>query len=136
VTQVANGTATTTYSYDNNGNLTSAGTSTFNWDYNNRMTQAATQNSTTTYSYDFAGNRVSQMVGSTATIYPNKYYSITSTTNGATTYYATTTVYVWNGDALVATYVGPATATSTLFVVLTPDGLRAQDTFASSTAVQ
>jgi hypothetical protein len=36
----------------------------------------------------------------------------------------------------VATYVGPATATSTLFVVLTPDGLRAQDTFASSTAVQ
>ncbi len=36
----------------------------------------------------------------------------------------------------VATYVGPATATSTLFVVTTPDGLRAQDTFASSTAVQ
>jgi hypothetical protein len=36
----------------------------------------------------------------------------------------------------VATYIGPATATSTLFVVLTPDGLRAQGTFASSTAVQ
>jgi hypothetical protein len=36
----------------------------------------------------------------------------------------------------VATYIGPASATSTLFVVLTPDGLRAQDTFASSTAVQ
>ncbi len=36
----------------------------------------------------------------------------------------------------VATYVGPATATSTLFVVLTPDGLRAQTTFASSTAMQ
>jgi hypothetical protein len=36
----------------------------------------------------------------------------------------------------VATYVGPATATSTLFVVTTPDGLRAQTTFASSTAVQ
>ncbi len=35
----------------------------------------------------------------------------------------------------VATYVGPASATSTLFVVTTPDGLRAQDTFASSTAV-
>jgi len=34
----------------------------------------------------------------------------------------------------VATYVGPATATSTLFVVTTPDGLRAQSTFASSTA--
>jgi hypothetical protein len=36
----------------------------------------------------------------------------------------------------VATYVGPATATSTLFVVTTPDGLRAQSTFASSTAVR
>jgi hypothetical protein len=36
----------------------------------------------------------------------------------------------------VATYVGPATATSTLFVALTPDGLRAQDTFASSTVIQ
>jgi hypothetical protein len=36
----------------------------------------------------------------------------------------------------VATYVGPATATSTLFVVLTPDGPRAQDTFASSTSMQ
>lgn len=36
----------------------------------------------------------------------------------------------------VATYVGPATATSTLFIVTTPDGLRAQSTFASSTAVR
>src|SRR5262249_44506234 len=35
----------------------------------------------------------------------------------------------------VATYVGLATATSTLFVVTTPDGLRAQSTFASSTAM-
>jgi hypothetical protein len=41
----------------------------------------------------------------------------------------------------VATYIGPATATSTLFVVTTPDGLRAQSTFvppssASSTSMQ
>jgi RHS repeat-associated protein len=102
VTQIANGTATSSFAYDNNGNLTSAGTSTFSWDYNNRMTQAVTQGSTSTYAYDFASNRVSQVVGSTTTIYPNKFYSITSTTNGATTY-STTTVYVWNGDALIAT---------------------------------
>src|SRR5450755_4119706 len=57
-TQIANGTATTTYGYDNNGNLTSAGTSTFSWDYNNRMTQAVTQGSTSTYSYDYAGRRM------------------------------------------------------------------------------
>jgi YD repeat-containing protein len=74
VTQITNGYSTTTYAYDNNGNLTSAGTSTFSWDYNSRMTQAATQGSTTTYAYDYAGNRVSQTVGSTTTIYPNKYY--------------------------------------------------------------
>jgi hypothetical protein len=36
----------------------------------------------------------------------------------------------------VATYIGPATATSTLFVVTRPDGLRAQSTFASSTTVR
>jgi hypothetical protein len=36
----------------------------------------------------------------------------------------------------VATYIGPATATSTLFVVTTPDGLRAQSTFASSTVMR
>jgi YD repeat-containing protein len=94
-TQIANGVSTTTYSYDNDGNLTSA----VSWDYNNRMTQAVTQGSTSTYAYDYAGNRVSQVVGNTTTIYPNKYYSITSTTNGATTN-ATTTVYVWNGDTL------------------------------------
>jgi YD repeat-containing protein len=37
------GTATTTYSYDNNGNLTGrtgAATSTYMWDYRNRMTSA------------------------------------------------------------------------------------------------
>jgi RHS repeat-associated protein len=102
VTQIANGVSTTTLAYDNNGNLTSAGTSTFIWDYNNRMTQAVTQGSTSTYAYDYAGNRVSQTVGSNTTIYPNKFYSITSSTNGATTT-ATTTVYVWNGDTLIAT---------------------------------
>jgi RHS repeat-associated protein len=126
VTQIANGSATTSLNYDNNGNLTSAGSSTFNWDYNNRMTQAVTQGSTTTYSYDFAGNRVSQTVGSTTTIYPNKYYSITSTTNGTTTY-ATTTVYVYNGDQLIAqldqTYTNGATTSVQKLRYIHPDHL-------------
>jgi hypothetical protein len=33
---------TTTLGYDNDRNLTSSGTSSFSWDYNNRMTQAVT----------------------------------------------------------------------------------------------
>jgi RHS repeat-associated protein len=106
VTQIANGISTTTLSYDHDGNLTSSGTSTFSWDYKNRLTQAVTQGSTSTYAYDDGLNRVSQTVGNTTTIYPNKFYSITSTTNGGTTY-ATTTVYVWNGDTLIATIDQP-----------------------------
>jgi hypothetical protein len=66
------------------------------------MTQAVTQGSTSTYAYDYAGNRVSQVNGNTTTIYPNKYYSITTSVSGATTT-ATTTAYVWNGDTLIAT---------------------------------
>jgi RHS repeat-associated protein len=61
-----------------------------------------TQGSSLTYAYDDGLNRVSQTVGNTTTIYPNKFYSVTSSTNGANTY-STTTVYVWNGDTLVAT---------------------------------
>ncbi len=48
VTQIANGVSTTSYAYDKNGNLTSAGTSTFSWDHNNKMTHAVMQGSTTT----------------------------------------------------------------------------------------
>jgi RHS repeat-associated protein len=66
------------------------------------MTQAVTQGSTSTYSYDYAGNRVSQVNGNVTTIYPNKYFSVTSSVSGATTA-ATTTVYVWNGDTPIAT---------------------------------
>lgn len=36
----------------------------------------------------------------------------------------------------VASFIENVDATNTLFVALTPDGLRAQDTFASSTAIQ
>jgi hypothetical protein len=36
----------------------------------------------------------------------------------------------------VASFIESADATNTLFVVTTPDGLRAQDTFASSTATR
>ncbi len=80
VTQIANGIATSSFAYDNNGNLTSAGTSTFSWDYRNRMTQAVTQGSTSTYGYDDQLNRVSQTVGGVTTIYPNKFYSVASST--------------------------------------------------------
>lgn len=52
-----NGTATTTYAYDANGNLTGttgASTSTFMWDYRNRMIAAWVSGATSTYAYDRA----------------------------------------------------------------------------------
>ena len=95
---------TTTYAYDNDGNLISAGngtaTTTYVWDYANRLTALGVDGATTTYGYDWAGNRVSQTGTSTTWIYPFK--SVASST-GSGARFATTTDYVFNGDTLVAT---------------------------------
>ena len=56
VTQIANGVSTTTFSYDNNGNLiqkTTDGTSTtYVYDYANRLIALGYRGATTTYGYD------------------------------------------------------------------------------------
>src|SRR5271157_4021870 len=100
---VANaGVPTTTYAYDANGNLTQAGGWSYVWDYLNRMLATGYNNSTTTYAYDEFGSRVMQTSTTSATYYPNKYFSTASTIVGSTTY-ATSTNYIWNGDTLLAT---------------------------------
>ena len=94
-----------TLSYDNNGNLTSYGTSTFTWDYRNQITQAGTGTATSSYGYDYQGNRVSQAVqGGLTTLYANKLYS----TNGAST-----TKHIYAGDTLIATVEKTNVATTT-----------------------
>ena len=70
--------ATTTYSYDANGNLLQAGGWSYMWDYLNRMLASGYNNSTTTYAYDPSGARVLQTSTTSTTYYPNKYYSFTS----------------------------------------------------------
>src|ERR1700730_19206286 len=106
VTQIANGLSTTTYAYDNNGNLISAGTgsatTTYTYDYANRLIALFAGGATTTYGYDAFGTRVLQTGTTTTTIYPFKWYSVASST-GSGAKYATTTDYVFNGDSLVAT---------------------------------
>src|SRR6516164_2835220 len=106
VTQIANGLSTTTFTYDNNGNVTQktvdGTTTTYVWDYANRLTALGVLGATTTYGYDAFGNRVLQTGTSTTYIYPNKWYSIASST-GSGAKYATTTEYVFNGDTLLAT---------------------------------
>src|SRR5271169_1148049 len=100
------GMVTTSLTYDNNGNVTAVGTTTsYTYDYQNRLTQSAIGNgystTTTSYAYGPFGERVSQTTGSSTTIYPNKFYSVTTFTNGTTT--ATSTDYVYAGSNLLAT---------------------------------
>jgi RHS repeat-associated protein len=107
--------ATTTYTYDANGNLAQAGGWNYVWDYLNRMLASGYNNSTTTYAYDPSDARVLQTSTTSTTFYPNKFYSFSSTLAGGTTY-ATSTNYIWNGDTLLATVDQPminGTATGT-----------------------
>jgi YD repeat-containing protein len=60
VTQIANGLSTTTFTYDNNGNVTQktvdGTTTTYVCDYANRLTALGVGGATTTYAYDWTGN--------------------------------------------------------------------------------
>src|SRR5271170_8505195 len=106
VTQIANGLSTTTFAYDNDGNLTQKSvdgtTTTYLWDYANRLTALGSGGATTTYGYDAFGQRVLQTGTSTTYLYPFKGFSVASST-GSGAKYATTTSYVFNGDTLLAT---------------------------------
>jgi RHS repeat-associated protein len=86
VTQIATGYSTTTYVYD----------------YANHLIALGTLSGTTTYAYDAFGSRVLQTGTTTTYLYPFKWFSVASST-GAGARFATTTDYVMNGDALLAT---------------------------------
>jgi uncharacterized protein RhaS with RHS repeats len=85
---------TTTFTYDNNGNVTQkttdGTTTTYVYDYANRLTALGVGGATTTYAYDWAGNRVSQTGTTTTYLYPFKWYSVAPST-GTAAKYATTT---------------------------------------------
>jgi uncharacterized protein RhaS with RHS repeats len=104
--RAVNGLSTSTFSYDNDGNLTQktidGTTTTYVYDYANRLTALGVSGATTTYGYDAFGTRVLQTGTTTTTIYPFKWYSVASST-GSGAKYATTTDYVFNGDTLLST---------------------------------
>lgn len=99
----------TNYSYDNAGNVTSAGAQAFSWDPWNRMTDVSNSGTSTHYAYDSNGLRVQQDInrgsGTTSTRYFGKTFEVTG---------ATTTLYIFlpNGE-LLATVEGNGSATST-----------------------
>ena len=113
------GTATTTFTYDNSGNIASTtgeATSSFLWDYKNRMISAWVSGATSTYAYDHTVQRVRQTSTTTTTHYPSKFYSVEYA--GVSTTTGTSTSHIWHGDTLVA-YIeqrianGQATGTPT-----------------------
>jgi YD repeat-containing protein len=113
---------TTTFAYDANGNVTQKTTdgitTTYLWDYANRLIALGVGGATTTYGYDAFGSRVLQTTATTTNFYPFKWFSVASST-GSGAAYATTTEYVFNGDSLVATVdqqtaAGVATGTPSL----------------------
>jgi uncharacterized protein RhaS with RHS repeats len=61
-----------TFSYDNDGNLiqktTDGTTTTYVWDYANRLTALGVGGATTTYGYDAFGQRVLQTTATTTTL--------------------------------------------------------------------
>ncbi len=66
VTQVANGISTSTYAYDNDGNLiqktTDGVVTSYMYDYTSRLIVLGVAGATTTYGYDAFGARVLQLV--------------------------------------------------------------------------
>ena len=108
----------TTYTYDNNGNVTAIGSLDYTWDWRNRLASAERSGGgITTYGYDHTGQRVFKATGTATTSYPNKYYNLATTTGAATT-----TKHIFAPDGtLLATVVGASTTATTTY--LHPDHL-------------
>ncbi|MEN6383986.1 MAG: RHS repeat-associated core domain-containing protein [Phycisphaerales bacterium] len=72
--ELTNG-VTTAYNYDNNGNLTSkavgGSTTTYAWDWRNMLVSVTDSAGTTVYQYDGAGNRINKTVSGVKTKYIN-----------------------------------------------------------------
>ncbi len=119
------GGATTTYTYDKNGNektsVTGSITVTYAFDIENRLTSVTTSSGTTSYAYSVDGRRLKRVSGGTTTYFGNDPMSpsrmddtteeYTSTGTKTTTYlhgigvdellgYKTTTWYEYHEDAL------------------------------------
>ncbi len=84
----------TSYSYDNNGNLTGSGFLTsYTWDYNNRLTEVSSGLVPISYEYDASGQRIKSIDSAGTTLSITNEYSITP--NG-------TEKHIFLGDTAIA----------------------------------
>jgi hypothetical protein len=96
----------TTYTYDNNGNVTAVGSLDYTWDWRNRLASAERSGGgITSYGYDHTGQRVFQATGSATTSYPNRFYNVASSSLTATT-----TKHIFSPDGTLLATVGGACA--------------------------
>ena len=72
-------TSTTSFSYDNDGNLVSSGNATDTWDYRNELLQVTNGSGSSTYGYDYTGQRAQVTNGTSTTYYPETTYSVSPT---------------------------------------------------------
>ena len=99
--------ASSTYTYDNNGNQTSGGGLTNTWDYQNRITQTVNNGTTTYYTYDHTGARVEKGNGIATTTYVSKLYDVEG---------AKINKHIYSGDTLVATIETDGASTTTNYI--------------------
>lgn len=111
VGMIGNGTATTTFSYDSNGNLTSAGSDSYGWDFKNRLVSSTVAGTATSYGYDHTTQRVFKAGNNATTTFGNKYFNY-EITGGATTT-ATTTKHVFTPVGELIATITTAGATTT-----------------------
>ena len=114
VASITLSTTTTSYAYDNSGNLTttSQGTSTlasYTWDYRNRMTQSTGTNATSSYVYDVLNQRIKLTENSTSTLFLTNNYNITG---------SSTVKSIFANGILVAN-INKATSTAVIRYALT-----------------
>lgn len=100
--------ASTTYTYDQNGNLTSAGSLSNTWDYRNRLASTQTASSTISYVYDHENDRMKYTAGTTTIISPFKEYEIDGSKIKRNIYL---------GDQLLATVETVGSTTNTHYIL-------------------
>lgn len=103
--------ATTTYVYDNNGNLTSFGNTTNTWNYRNQLTQSLKPTGSSTYMYDYLGQRVKLVENGATTIFPDMYYNVA--VGGA----ATSTKHLFANGILIATVEKNPSTTAVRYIL-------------------
>ena len=94
--------ASSSLSYDDNGNVTAYDGMSLAWTYRNELASTTIGTSTVSYGYDHTGSRVFKQ-GSVTTKYPSRLYELAS---------STPTKHVYAGEMLVATISGTGTSTA------------------------